>query len=227
MRATGEDHPGAAAGQLERGVVAEAPERGAGDQHGAAGLVRDVLEPPDVGVAAHGVTANESRMRRAERFVAGDLHRARVRVASAAGEDDERLALQAQAHRRVGGDRRAAARRGRRRSRRTPPAGWPPTSSTAVVPAGAPTRLARTTPEALGEVRRGVPRAGRVHAAGQVDRAADVLLVHPHVERTVAQQPLPVPGDAAEDPLRSRRRRRSAGRPAARCAARSRPRGSR
>ena len=43
--------------------------------------------------------------------------------------------------------------------------------------------------------------AGRVQAAGAADRAADVLLVHPHVQRPVAQQRLPVP---------ARRRRRSA-----------------
>ena len=39
----------------------------------------------------------------------------------------------------------------------------------------------------------------RVEAAGSVDGSSDVLLVHPDVERTVAQQGLPVPADAAED----------------------------
>ena len=46
--------------------------------------------------------------------------------------------------------------------------------------------------DALGEVLRRVLGRRRVHAAGPADRAADVLLVHPDVERAVAQQGVPV-----------------------------------
>ena len=42
----------------------------------------------------------------------------------------------------------------------------------------------------------------RVEPAGEAGGAAYVLLVHPHVERAVAQQHLPGPRHAAEDDLR-------------------------
>ena len=66
--APGEDDPGAAAGQLEGGVVAEAAEGRAGDQDRPAGLVGDVGQLPGVGRGArHGVVAScvEDLLRRA------------------------------------------------------------------------------------------------------------------------------------------------------------------
>ena len=108
----------------------------------------------------------------------------------------------ASAHRRLGRRLGAAARRGPRRRPRTRTARCPPTSSTTVVPAGAADPLGEHA--ARGSRRGSRPCAGpaaRVHAAGAADRAADVLLVHPHVERPVAQQRAPSPRDAAEDPL--------------------------
>ena len=108
------------------------------------------------------------------------------------------------AHRRVGRHRRqplAAARVG---DRRTPPARWPPTSSTAVVPGRRADPLGRARSRGS---RRGTSavcaRARRSPCRRAADRAADVLLVHPHVERAVAQQRAPSPADAAEDPLRA------------------------
>ena len=60
--AAGQDHAGAAAGQLERGVVAEPADRRTGDDDGAAGLVGDVGELPGVGP---GAVTGWSRGRRA------------------------------------------------------------------------------------------------------------------------------------------------------------------
>src|SRR6188472_2834418 len=73
---------------------------------------------------------------------------------------------------------------------------WPSTLSTSVVPAGA---LGEHVAQRLREVVDHVHGGRRVEAAGSVDGSSDVLLVHPDVERTVAQQRLPVPADAAED----------------------------
>ena len=63
--------------------------------------------------AGHGVVASASMMRPAERLVAGDGERARLGLAAAAGQPDERLAVHPQRHRRRRRARRPAARRGR------------------------------------------------------------------------------------------------------------------
>ncbi len=70
------------------------------------------------------------------------------------------------------------------------------------MPGAAARSLREHVAQALGQVVDGVRGGGRVEPAGPADRAAYVLLVHPQVEGSVAQQGLPVPADATEDPVR-------------------------
>ena len=183
----GEDDPTAPAGELQRGVVSEAAHGRAGDQDRPAGLVGDVRQRPGVDAIGHGVVASDattrsprpwspstatepgsasqrppaSRMklsRSIRRVTVGSAGGSGSRCAAAGVVDRERV-RRAALHVQ---DQRGAGRRA--------------------------DLLAEDEPEALREVLGGVPRRRGVHAARSADRAADVLLVHPDVERPVAEQ---------------------------------------
>ena len=146
--AAGQHHPGAAAGQLESGVVAEPAERRTGDHDGAAGLVGDVGELPGVGsrlgMSWGGGEAGEHPL--AELPVALDRDRPGSASQRPPASRMKRLAVHAQRHRgRRGGPRRAAGR-GRARRSRTRTARCPPCPGPALVPVGAPTFLPSTKP---------------------------------------------------------------------------------
>ena len=190
---------GAAPGELERDVVPESGGRRTGDQDGPAGLVADLVGRP-----GHGRDREEVEQPTAELDVAVDAHRALRWRTSPAGEDSEGLPV------------------GRHGDGRLVGEGGQPAAAPLLVDAvgdglvtddveadrraGRGSRSLREhVAQALGEVVDGV-RGGRgVEPAGTADCAAYVLLVHPQVEGSVAQQGLPVPADATEDPVRLRR----------------------
>ena len=195
-------HPGTSPGELEGGVEPQPADGAAGDQHGPTALVGHVVDVP---AAGHGVTAREATMRcpsawspsiRTASFAgprrppASSMKQPRLMVSRAVGIGRwlEKLLTAAPVVdragvRRVTVDLEHDGRAG-----------------------GCADLLGHHEAQALGEVVGRVDPGRAVQVAGAPDRTAYVLLVHPDVERAVAQQLLGRPTDHAEQAGRGRRR---------------------